>query len=78
MQQLVNEVDGVGNPKGAVYTRHEMESLLSAYRQVETFAGCIRGDMLLPKFGNLVPNRLLKPFEERWGWFLYGKGVKPC
>lgn len=77
MQRLVNEVDGAGNPKGAVYTANEMRALLRRYDNVETFAGCITGDMVLPKFGSLVPNRILKPFERRWGWFLYGKGTKP-
>ncbi len=25
--------------------------------------------MILPAGGSLIPSRLLKPFEDRWGWF---------
>ncbi|MGC4094750.1 MAG: class I SAM-dependent methyltransferase [Polyangiaceae bacterium] len=77
MVDLVNEVDGVGNPKGQVYSSAEMRDLLAPYRSVETFAGCIKGEMVLPKYGHWLPQPLLDRFESRWGWFLYGKGIKP-
>ncbi len=77
IQQLLNEVDGVGNPKGDVYSRSELRALLSGFGNIEIFAGFLRGGMLLPMGGRLIPNSLLRLFERRWGWFLYAKAVKP-
>jgi len=77
MQQLVNEVDGIGNPKGDVYSHAELRRLLSAFRDVRTRAGCLDGTMVVPRVGRLIPTRLLKPFERQWGWFLYAKAYKP-
>lgn len=78
MQQLVNEVDGVGNPKGDVYTKDELRHLLQGFDQFEMFVGLLQGWMILPWIGRFIPDKLLKPFETRWGWFLYTKAVKPA
>jgi ubiquinone/menaquinone biosynthesis C-methylase UbiE len=77
VQQLVNEVDGVGNPKGDVYSKSELRYLLHQFEQLEMFPHLLRGSMVLPKIGRLIPNGLLRPFERQWGWFLYAKGCKP-
>jgi len=78
MQQLLNEVDGVGNPKNEVYSRAELRELLSRFSDVRMQAGLLTGPLLLPKVGRFIPDRLLKPFERRWGWFLYAKAYKPA
>ncbi len=76
LQDLVNEVDGVGNPKGDVYSRDELRALLGAFDELELSVGFLQG---LP-FGRFrfPPKALLRPFASRWGWFLYAKGRKPA
>jgi SAM-dependent methyltransferase len=75
VQELVNEVDGVGNPKGDVYTRAEMRALLSEFDDVRCSVAYLRG---LPIRGHHFPPRaLLRPFASIWGWNLYAKARKP-
>jgi len=76
-QQLVNEVDGFGNPLGDVYTDAELRGLLHQFTGLELFAGLLEPWMVLPRFSRLLPTALLKRYERRWGWFLYAKGRKP-
>jgi ubiquinone/menaquinone biosynthesis C-methylase UbiE len=76
-QQLVNEFDGAGNPKGEVYSKAELGQLFGKFTDLEMFAGYLEGWMLVPKIGKLIPKGALKPFEKRWGWFLYVRGFKP-
>ena len=76
MQQLVNEVDGAGNPKGDVYSRAELGQLLRGFSDLEMFSGVLNGWMVLPRGGRFLPQRLLRPLASRWGWFLYAKGRK--
>jgi SAM-dependent methyltransferase len=78
MQELVNEVDGVGNPKGDVYSRRELQALLARFEQVEMFVRVVQGWMVSAKAGHLIPGRLLRPLERRWGWFLYAKARRPA
>lgn len=76
IQQLVNEYDGVGNPKGEVYSTSELRYLLSQFEQLQMFAGYLRRGMV-PIIGRFIPISLLRLFERQWGWFLYAKGIKP-
>lgn len=76
IQQLVNEVDGFGNPRGDVYSKEELRELLRAFQLADVFAGLIQGWMVLPFVGRWLPNFLLKPFGRLGGWFLYAKGIK--
>ena len=76
-QQLVNEVDGAGNPKGAVYSRGEIRRLLHRFEVRETVAGSLQGWMLLPALGKHLPDAWFRPFERRWGWLLYASALKP-
>jgi len=78
MQQLVNEVDGVGNPKGDVYSRAEFTRVLHRFEDLDLFVRLVQGWMLAPRFTRRIPNRWLRPLERRWGWFLYAKGRKPA
>jgi ubiquinone/menaquinone biosynthesis C-methylase UbiE len=77
IQKLVNEFDGVGNPKGAVYSRRELAQLLGAFESVKMSVGYLTGDMVLPRGGRFVPNLLLRPFAGWCGWNLYAKAFKP-
>lgn len=77
MRQLVNEVDGKGNPKGEVYSKKDLMVLLSQFKDIELFAGDLRWGHILPRGSRLLPNSLLRIFEKRWGWDLYAKGTRP-
>jgi SAM-dependent methyltransferase len=76
-QQLVNEIDGVGNPKGEVYTRSSFRRLLTRFEEVELCAGCLQPWMLPPGLSSVAPERALRPLAGRFGWFLYAKARKP-
>lgn len=76
--ELVNEVDGVGNPKGAVYSKNEMRSLLRRFDRQELSVGVLNGWMVLPRGGRFLPPRFLARMAPRWGWFLYAKARKPA
>jgi len=74
LQDFVNEVDGVGNPKGDVYSRDELRALLHDFTDLELSVGMLQG---IPIRGHRFPPKvLLRPFASRWGWFLYAKGHK--
>lgn len=76
LKQLVNEVDGIGNPKGDVYSEKQLKELLSGFAEHEMFAGLLKGWMLVPIIGRFLPDILLRLFEKRFGWFLYAKAIK--
>jgi SAM-dependent methyltransferase len=77
-EELVNEVDGVGNPKGEVYSKDEMRALLGRFDRPELSVGVLNGWMVLPRGGRFLPRRLLERMAPRWGWFLYAKARKPA
>jgi SAM-dependent methyltransferase len=70
--QLVNEVDGTGNPKGAVYSKRELLELLDGFTDLETFAGILPWTKLRG-LERLAPSRLREWLDRRVGWFLYAK-----
>jgi ubiquinone/menaquinone biosynthesis C-methylase UbiE len=72
LQQLVNEVDGVGNPKGDVYSKRELRDLFQNFRDIEMFAGLLQPFILR----SFLPFSLVGPLGKKWGWFLYAKGRK--
>jgi ubiquinone/menaquinone biosynthesis C-methylase UbiE len=77
IQQLVNEVDGVGNPKGSVFSKDELYRLLNKFKELDLFPGLLQGWMLFPRGGRIFPGRWLRKLEKYGGWFLYAKGRKP-
>ena len=80
MQELVNGVDGAGNPLGRVYSRRELARLLPGCDIVEMTAGHLRGT--LPPLGPVhdptafIPEPVLRRLARRFGWFLYVAAVK--
>jgi SAM-dependent methyltransferase len=76
IQQSINEVDGVGNPKGDVYSRRELARLLRQFDRLELFAGVLPWHAM-GGLGRLCPAAARGPLERRIGWFLYAKGVRP-
>jgi len=77
LEALINEVDGVGNPKGEVYSRREMRRLLADFDDVECRVGFLQGLPIGKHRRRFPPKPLLRPFASRWGWFLYAKARKP-
>lgn len=77
IDQLVDEVDGVGNPKGDVYSKKELRTLLDKFERLELSVGLLNSWMIFPFGGKYIPDFILKPFEKKIGWFLYGKAYKP-
>jgi SAM-dependent methyltransferase len=75
LKQSVNEVDGVGNPKGDVYSRGELRALLSGFTDLEIFAGVLPWHKLGSAI-RLVPAGVRSWADRRAGWFLYAKGVR--
>ena len=72
LQQLVNEVDGVGNPKGDVYSKQELKKLLLQFKKLEIFCGLLQPQ----KLRRLLPTSIGERLGTKWGWFLYAKGYK--
>ena len=73
VQQLLNEYDGIGNPKGWVYSREELRSLLRDFTDAQMLIGHLQGYMLVPGLGAWEPRSLTRLTESRWGFFLYAK-----
>lgn len=76
MQQLVDDVDGAGNPKGDVYSRAELRRLLTSFTDLEMFTGLVQAWMLPPPLSRVVPAAALRSLAGRFGWFLYAKARK--
>ena len=72
LQLLVNEVDGIGNPKGDVYAKKELRNLLREFKDIEMFAGLLQPSILR----SLLPSSMVEILGRKWGWFLYAKGRK--
>lgn len=77
MQELVNDYDGVGNPRGDVYSKRELRRLLGAFESLEMSVGNLNPSMMLRRVGRFVPRVLLKRLEPLIGWNLYAKARKP-
>lgn len=76
MQQLVNEFDGIGNPKGTVFSKDELAEALIKFNQVSMKVGYLStGDIILRGYRFLPPN-LFKPLASLLGWNLYAKAYK--
>jgi SAM-dependent methyltransferase len=87
VEDLVNDVDGSGNPRGDVYTKEELRRMLTGFEDLELFAGALEPRHVLPVRVVVGPGRVrewaraivrpaLIPFTRRFGWFLYARGRK--
>jgi len=77
MQQLVNEVDGKGNPKGDVYSKSELKKMLRKFTELNMFVDSLNSQDIFLGLGRYIPNVVCKPLSGTLGWFLYAKGRKP-
>ncbi len=77
MQQLANEFDGVGNPKGAVYSKSELANVLKNFSSLKMFVGYLDSWDIVLRGGRFIPDSFFKPFAKLIGWNLYAKAIKP-
>lgn len=76
MQEMVNQFDGVGNPKGDVYSKQELRQLLSGFTDLEMRVGFLEPLMFTRRLSYLVPTSIIPLLGKWFGWNLYAKGRK--
>ncbi len=77
MQQLVNEFDGIGNPKGTVFSKIQLNIMLASFTEVKMQVGFLETRDVILRGARHLPDNLFKLFEPFLGWNLYAKGRKP-
>ena len=77
MQQLVNEFDGVGNPKGTVFSRAELRKMLARFTDIKMHVGYLETRDIILRGARFLPDRLFQPLAPAIGWNLYAKARKP-
>jgi ubiquinone/menaquinone biosynthesis C-methylase UbiE len=75
IQGLVNSVDGEGNPRGIVYSRHQVRKMLSNFEQIKTMTHLVEA-YEIPLIGRLIGKKGRAVLAMRFGWFLYSWGIK--
>lgn len=75
-EQLANEFDGVGNPKGSVFSKAELSVMLSKFSDVKMSVGYLSTGDILIRGSRYLPDNLFKPLASLLGWNLYAKGIK--
>lgn len=76
MQQLVNEFDGIGNPKGMVFSKSQLADVLKDFGDLEMFTGFLQAGDIVVRGGRFIPDFLFKPLASLIGWNLYAKAKK--
>jgi len=77
VQQLVNEFDGVGNPKGVVYSRSELRKAISKFVDIKMYVGFLSTADIVVRGARFLPRNLFRPLAPAFGWNLYAKARKP-
>lgn len=77
MQQLVNEFDGIGNPKGSVFSKSDLSTMLGKFMNVEMQVGYLETRDIILRGARFLPDGLFRPFSSWFGWNLYAKARKP-
>jgi len=76
MQQLVNEFDGIGNPKGSVYSKSELAEMLYGFKNLEMSIGFLQSWDIIFRGRRFIPDVVFKPLAGLIGWNLYAKARK--
>ncbi len=77
MEQLVNEFDGVGNPKGTVFSRTELSAMLAKFSEIKMHVGYLSTGDIVIRGSRYQPANLFKSLAPLLGWNLYAKANKP-
>lgn len=78
LQDMVNQVDGLGNPLGRVYSRRELHGLLAGFRITETDVRLFElflGGRVRRALARL-PVVVQEALGRRAGWFLYARAER--
>ena len=75
IQDLVNGVDGDGNPLGSVYSRNDVRNMLSSFKHVRMVTHLVEA-YEVPLIGRLIGKRGREMLSIYFGWFLYSWGFK--
>lgn len=70
-QQQVNSVDGAENPLGKVYTKADLQKMMSGFQDFKFFTGFMFFDK-----ERFIPSFIRSFICRHWGWFLYVKARK--
>lgn len=76
MQQLVNEFDGVGNPKGTVFSKKQLAEMLGRFSGVKMTVGFLETSDIVLRGARYLPDGLFRPLAPLVGWNLYAKAWK--
>lgn len=77
MEEVVNENDGKGNPKAAVYTKKQLLNILPPFERIELFVDYLPTRDIILKGSHLFPKNIFKSLAKFIGWNLYVKATKP-
>jgi ubiquinone/menaquinone biosynthesis C-methylase UbiE len=77
MTQLANEFDGIGNPKGEVFSKSELAEVLKEFKDIKMFTGFLQSEDIVVRGGRFIPDFIFKPLAGLIGWNLYAKAKKP-
>ena len=75
--EWVNEFDGIGNPKGTVFSRKEIKDILSRFERISLSVGYLETRDIILRGARFLPDSLFNFFAPLIGWNLYGKARKP-
>lgn len=75
-QRLANEFDGIGNPKGAVFSKSELRSMLDKFSDIKMHVGYLATSDIIIRGARYLPNNLFRPLAPVMGWNLYAKARK--
>lgn len=77
MTQVVNENDGIGNPKAAVFTKKQLRNLVPQFEKIELFVDYLPTRDIILRGSRFFPKNTFKPLAKFFGWNLYLKARKP-
>ena len=75
IQDLLNRVDGDGNPLGRVYSRNDVKKMLLNFKHVKIMTHLVEA-YEIPLIGRLIGRRSREMLSACFGWFLYSWGIK--
>lgn len=77
LRSLADDFDGIGNPKGAVFSKSELSLVLKSFHDIKMSVDYLHPGDLVPFGGRFLPHNIFKPIAHLCGWNLYAKGKKP-
>ena len=76
LKKLVNEFDGLNNPKGEVFTKSELKKYLHRFNKITMYSGYVDTSDIIIFGSRFFPKRIFEPIGFLFGWNLYAKARK--